>query len=71
MLSPDDVMEALWRHAEGDWGDVDEDDLISNEFVFEEETHLLSVYHAATGQEFWIITKYDYSVTTVLLPEDY
>jgi len=32
---------------------------------------LLSVYHAANGVKFWIITEADRSATTVLLPEDY
>jgi hypothetical protein len=32
---------------------------------------LLSVYRAASGTRFWIITEADRSVTTILLPEDY
>jgi len=34
-------------------------------------TRILSVYHAANGTKFWLITEADRSVTTVLLPEDY
>jgi hypothetical protein len=32
---------------------------------------LLSVYHAANGVKFWIITEADRSATTILMPEDY
>ena len=32
---------------------------------------LLSVYHSKDGVKFWIITEWDRSATTVLLPEDY
>jgi hypothetical protein len=32
---------------------------------------LFSVYHAANGTKFWIITEADRSATTILLPEDY
>ena len=70
-LLPMDVMDALCRHAQGDWGDVGEEDRISNELALVEDTRLLSVYHATTGQKFWIITEHDRSITTILLPEDY
>ena len=70
-LLPVDVMDALNRHARGDWGDVDKEDGVSNERALVEDTRLLSVYHASTDQKFWIITEHDRSVTTILLPEDY
>ena len=70
-LLPVDVMDALSRHAQGDWGDVDEEDRISNELALVEDTRLLSVYHATTGQKIWVITEHDRSITTVFLPEDY
>jgi hypothetical protein len=70
-LIPGDVRQALWRHAQGDWGDVDKEDRISNERALVEDTRVLSAYHATTGQKFWIITEYDRSMTTVLLPQDY
>jgi hypothetical protein len=70
-LPPTDVMNALNRHAQGDWGEVGEEDRISNELALVEDTRLLSVYHATTGQKLWIITEHDRSITTILLPEDY
>lgn len=66
-----DVADALFRHAQGDWGDVCEEDRLSNEHALVEESRLFSAYHATAGQKFWIITEHDRSVTTILLPEDY
>jgi hypothetical protein len=36
-----------------------------------EGTRLLSVYHTAESVKFWVITEWDRSITTLLLPEDY
>ena len=64
-----DVALALQRHQSGDWGDVH--DRQSNDMALQNGRRLLSVYHATNGLSFLIITEWDYSVTTVLLPEDY
>ena len=66
-----DVLEALRRHAGGDWGDVRPDDREANEDALKYGDRLFSVYHTSAGVKFWIITEYDRSYTTVLLPEDY
>lgn len=70
-LPQHEVLQALDRHASGDWGDVDDHDRQENEFSLKEGFRLLSVYHTASGTKFWIITEADRSATTVLLPEDY
>jgi len=70
-LPPVDVMNGLSRHAQGDWGDLDAEDRLSNEQALVDDTRLLSVYQATTGRKFWIITEWDRSATTILLPEDY
>ena len=66
-----DILSAIQRHQAGDWGDLSQDDLVANNQALLQGTRLLSVYHAANGVKFWIITEADRSVTTVLLPEDY
>jgi hypothetical protein len=64
------VVEALRRHASGDWGEVCKEDARENELSLREGFRLLSVY--GTGEHrFWIITEADRSVTTVLMPQDY
>ena len=70
-LSQEDILTGIQRHQAGDWGDVCEDDRKENELSLEKGFRLLSVYHAANGTKFWLITEWDRSVTTVLLPEDY
>lgn len=70
-LSPADVAVGIGRHASGDWGEVCEDDRASNEEALVEGLRLMSVYTSSNGLTFWIITEWDRSITTVLLPEDY
>lgn len=69
-LSPTDVSAAIARHANADWGEVDEHDRRANEQALVDGSRLMSVYRGG-GERFWIITEADRSVTTVLLPEDY
>jgi hypothetical protein len=71
VLSDDDVRQALSRHRAGDWGDVHPNDRGRNDEALVSGERLLSVYAAADGTRFWIITEADRSATTVLLPDDY
>ena len=70
-LSADEVSECLLRHTEGDWGDVCEEDWTLNDEALEHESRLLSSYRTVNGIRFWIITEWDRSHTTILLPEEY
>ncbi len=70
-ISPFEAAIAIARHVRGDWGDVCEEDRLANEEALEEGYRLLSVYHSSEGKKFWIITEWDRSVTTILLPEEY
>jgi hypothetical protein len=71
MLLPEDIRSALRRHANGDWGDLDTEDRLANEQALLQGERLFSAYNSATGVRFYVITEWDRSVTTVLLPEDY
>ena len=68
-LSPEEVLTALGRHAAGDWGDVDPDDWQANERALLEDTRLVSVYRLS--RKFYVITEWNRSLTTILLPEEY
>lgn len=70
-LQQSDVQTGLRRHLHGDWGDVCDEDRGENEVALREGYRLFSVYHAADGTRFWVITEADLSYTTVMLPEDY
>ncbi len=70
-LTQDNILMGIQRHQAGDWGDVDAHDQAANDQALVEGTRILSVYQAANGTKFWIITEADRSATTILLPEDY
>jgi hypothetical protein len=66
-----EVLLAIQRHALQDWGDVCAEERHANDEALEESNRLLSVYHSSEGEEFWVITEWNRSATTVLLPEEY
>lgn len=63
--------EFLHRHVAGDWGQLDEHDLRANEQAVREGQRILSAYSTKNGVRLWIITEWDRSVTTLLLPSEY
>ena len=67
----DEILNALSRHVRGDWGTLDAEDWKTNDRALKEGGRLLSVCNSTRNVKFWIITEWDRSVTTVLLPEDY
>ena len=70
-LASDEILNALDRHAQGDYGDLDKDDRLENDIALEKGFRILSAYTGNDGIKFWIITEASRAVTTVLLPEDY
>ncbi|WP_247539135.1 hypothetical protein [Ralstonia pseudosolanacearum] len=65
------VFKLLNRHARGDWGDLSEEDHQQNNLAAIAGQRVLSSYLLSTGQKVWILTEWDRSLTTVLLPDDY
>lgn len=61
----------LARHETGDWGELCDEDKEENVFSVREGFRIMSVYKLQTDVKIWIITEWDRSVTTILLPEDY
>jgi len=70
-LTRHEAAEGLLRHVSGDWGDLDTHDRRENEVALEHGFRLFSTYVSSGGTKFYIITEYDRSVTTILLPEEY
>jgi hypothetical protein len=70
-LPPEEVLQAIARHAVADWGMLDPSDRQQNERALRQGGRLVSVYLARSGQRFYVITESGHEVTTVLLPEDY
>lgn len=59
------------RHAGGDWGDLDPEDIMANDRALERGGRLFSAYNLPTTRRLWVITEADYSATTALLPSEY
>jgi hypothetical protein len=67
-LSPFDIVN---RHWQGDWGDLDAEDVEANQQALIHGTRLLSSYRVDGSRKLWIITEADRSSTCILLPEEY
>lgn len=67
----DEILSALQRHARRDWGELDEEDRAANDRAANKGARILSAYVSRDGVRFWIVTEWDRSATTVLLPKDY
>jgi len=62
----------LTRHQRGDWGTVCAEDAVENERAVADGDRILSEYRIGAARErLWIITEWDRSATTLLLPEEY
>ena len=66
------------RHQTGDWGsEVCEDDkklndeAVAHEGDEDQQQRVLSCYRTSKGERLWLITEWDRSVTTILLPSEY
>jgi hypothetical protein len=68
-LRTEEVLTALRRHAEGDWGDLLPEDAIANELALEHGGRLFSAYGFGHDR-FWVITDFELSLTAILLPDD-
>jgi len=64
-------IELLVRHVTGDWGDLEDEDKKENELSVKEGFRILSAYNLETGVRVWVITEWDRSATTILLPNEY
>lgn len=61
----------LRRHAAGDWGDLTEHDKAVNESALQDGSQLFSMYEISPTLKVYVITEWDRSVTTLLLPSEY
>jgi hypothetical protein len=55
------------RHARGDWGELDEEDLKENQFSLENGFRLLNAYRLNDSTKFWVVTEADRSATTIFI----
>jgi hypothetical protein len=69
--SGDDPLDFLFRHLDGDWGDLSPEDIRENELSLQHGWRLLSAYTLKNGTKIWIITEATRESTTILLPSEY
>lgn len=70
-LSMDELVGAIHRHQQGDWGDTCKEDAQMNDRAVESgDDRIFSVY-IIRGTKYYIITEWDRLTTTVLLPSEY
>jgi len=70
LMTDDVAADFLYRHITGDWGELDQEDKASNDRAVQDGLRILSEY-SYNGNKFWVITEWDRSVTTILLPDEY
>jgi hypothetical protein len=62
----DETVNAVARHAAGDWGTLGQNDWQENDKALRCGGRLFSVYQASNGTRFYVITESDRVTTTVL-----
>jgi hypothetical protein len=63
--------EFLHRHVTGDWGTLPPEDVHANEEALTSGARLFSSYTTRLGVKIWVISEWDRSATTLLLPSEY
>lgn len=66
-----DPMVLLARHVSGDWREMHEDDQAQNADAVKNGGRIMSEYTLNVDEKIWVITEWNRSVTTILLPEEY
>ena len=71
--SGDNPAVILARYVTGDWGEMCDEDKKTNDHAVsaEDPGRLMACYKLSDGTRVWLITEWDRSVTTFLLPEEY
>ena len=63
-------MQYIQQHANGLWGELDQQDIQANIDAIAYDGRILSCYRIE-GEKFYCVTEWDRSVTTFLLASDY
>lgn len=70
-IAEEDIIKSLNRYTSCDWGELCKEDRQANEDALKYGDRLFAVYKDSKGKKFYIITEWDRSVTTILLPSEY
>jgi hypothetical protein len=66
--SGEDPRAFVYRHIQGDWGDVSPEVWSDNEFAVCHGEPLFSIYHTRQGRTLWVFTERSRYSTTIMLP---
>jgi hypothetical protein len=61
----------LNRHAQGDYGEICEEDRMLNDQAIVDGSRILSAYRTSKNERLWVITEADRSSTCLLRPDEY
>jgi hypothetical protein len=70
-ISQEDLNTVMIQYVQGDWGILCDEDKALNDEALIIGNRLVAKYTASNGVDFYIITEWDRSVTTFLLPSEY
>lgn len=66
------ITKCLKRYIHYDWGDLCDGERRMNDLAVKNgDDRILASYNNPDGGRVWIITEWDHSITTILLPEEY
>ena len=67
------ISDSLKRYTKGDWGELCEEDCVTNNDAVKNGERILASYDHSKNKDWkiWIITEWDRSVTTILFPSEY
>ena len=66
------IQVSLFRHLNGDWGDLGKHDKEANEIALVDGERLMSSYlHEKLRTKVWVFTEADRTSTTVMFPHEY
>lgn len=67
-----EISDCFFRHQSGDWGNLCDEDKEYNDWALRHNCRLLSAYEIGEEKtKIWIITEWNRSCTTILLPDEY
>lgn len=65
-----EMLNCFSKYMKNDWGKICAEDKACNDHAVEHGDRILAAYDTCEG-EIWIITEWDRSATTILLPDEY
>ena len=69
--SQEDPRTFVYRHLQGDWGDMSPAGWAENDYALKHGERLVSTYHTRHGRKLYVVTEASRFAATILLPHEY